>query len=70
MEIPYQLLSEAALRGIIEEFVLREGTDYGVREYTIEDKIRTVASQLKRGSAKIVFDARDGTCNIVPVAKV
>ncbi|GIT23055.1 MAG: hypothetical protein CM1200mP40_27370 [Gammaproteobacteria bacterium] len=42
MEIPYTELSGDALRGVIEEFVSREGTEYGQREYTLEDKIKRV----------------------------
>ena len=39
VEIPYRELSEAALRGVVESFVLREGTDYGDREFSFEEKI-------------------------------
>ena len=65
MVIPYELLSEAALRGIVEEFVLREGTEYGRREYSLDEKCRTVLEQLKKKRAKIVFDSKEGTCNIL-----
>ena len=32
MIIPHHLLSPDALRGVIEAFVTREGTDYGAQE--------------------------------------
>jgi hypothetical protein len=63
--VPYHALSPEALRGLIEEFVTRAGTDYGTRESPIEEKIADVQRQLERGDAVIVFDAETGTTNIV-----
>jgi uncharacterized protein YheU (UPF0270 family) len=54
--IPYRDLSETALRGVLESFVLREGTDYGAREITMDQKVAQVLRQLERGEAQIVFD--------------
>ena len=54
--IPYRDLSEPALRGVLESFVLREGTDYGEREISLEQKVAQVLRQLERGEAQIVFD--------------
>ncbi|NKB31633.1 MAG: YheU family protein [Pseudomonadales bacterium] len=65
MEIPYAELSEEALRGIIEEFVSREGTDYGDREYSLEDKIQHVKRQLESGEVKVFFDSESETCNLI-----
>ena len=65
MEIPYSKLSPEALKGIIEEFVLREGTDYGDREYSLDQKVAHVEKQLERGDAKVVFDPESETCSIV-----
>ena len=65
VEIPHRDLSEAALRGVVESFVLREGTDYGQRDYSLEEKIATVMCQLDRGEATVVFDPDTGTVSIV-----
>ena len=65
MEISHRELSEAALRGVVESFVLREGTDYGERNFSFEDKIGAVMHQLDRGEAVIVFDADTETVSIV-----
>jgi uncharacterized protein len=64
MEVPWRELSKAALRGVIEAFVLQEGTDYG-GEYTLDQKVEAVQQQLKRGEAAIVFDPETETTNIV-----
>lgn len=65
MRIPYDQLSAEALRGIIEEFVLREGTDYGEQQYSLEEKIAHVRAQLESGEAKIVFDPDRESLNVV-----
>jgi len=67
--VPHDELSPEALRGVVEAFVLREGTDYGVREATFEEKVAQVLRQLERGEARIVFDPADSSVTIV-VAKV
>jgi uncharacterized protein len=56
VEVPHTDLSADALRGLVESFVLREGTDYGDREFTHEEKVAQVVRQLERGEAKILFD--------------
>jgi uncharacterized protein YheU (UPF0270 family) len=65
--IPYTELSEDALRGVVESFVLREGTDYGDREASHEDKVADVLRQLERGEARILFDPLDTSVTIVVV---
>lgn len=56
IEIAPEQLSEHALAGIVESFVLREGTDYGWVEVSHEKKIQQIFKQIQRGDIKIVFD--------------
>jgi uncharacterized protein len=65
--IPHTELSPEALAGVVESFVLREGTDYGEREYSLEEKVAHVLRQLERGEARIHFDAHTETIDIVRV---
>jgi hypothetical protein len=62
--IPYQRLSQGALDGVMEEFITREGTDYGHSEVTFEDKRRAVLAQLRSGRAYIEFDPASETCTL------
>lgn len=62
--VPFRALSAPALQGVLEAFVLREGTDYGEREYTLAEKTAHVLGQLERGEARIVFDPRTGSVDI------
>lgn len=65
VDIPLDALSPAALRGLVEAFVNREGTDYGWRERTLDEKVRDVMRQLERREAKIVFDPETNSATIV-----
>lgn len=65
VEVPFRELSADALRGLAEAFVLREGTDYGERSYSLSDKIAHVLTQLESGDATIVFDPRSNNVDIV-----
>ena len=65
--VPYTELSEEALRGVLESFVLREGTDYGEREFSLDQKVEHVTRQLRRGDARIVFDPATETIDVVVV---
>ena len=65
MIIPHDQLSPEALNGVIEEFVSRDGTDYGEREFTLEDKVNQVRRQLKSGKAVIVYDSQMESCTIM-----
>jgi uncharacterized protein YheU (UPF0270 family) len=65
LEVSYRDLSAQALRGVIESFVLREGTDYGAREFSLDEKVAHVVRQLERGEIKIVFDRQTESVHIV-----
>jgi len=65
MEVPYTALSREALRGVITEFVTREGTDYGDRVYSLNEKIEHVMGQLRAGEVHIFYDQDTETCNLV-----
>jgi len=62
--IPIDRLSPEALRGVIEEFISRSGTDYGETEVPPETKYGQVKDKLVNGSAVLVFDDETGTTNI------
>jgi uncharacterized protein YheU (UPF0270 family) len=56
VEVPFEAVGPEALLGIIENFILREGTDYGAHEIDHESKIKRVRAQLQHGDVKIIFD--------------
>jgi uncharacterized protein len=64
MRIPHTALAKDTLRNLVEEFVTREGTDYGDHLYTLDDKVKQVMRQLEDGRAIILYDSRTETCHI------
>lgn len=65
VEVPHTALEKDLLRAVIESFVLREGTDYGERELSLDDKVSRVVRLLERGDARIVFDPRTESVDVV-----
>jgi uncharacterized protein len=66
MIIPHRLLSPDALRGVIEAFVTREGTNYGAQDVPLAIKVGQVRHQLDTGTAVIVYDEDTDSCTIQP----
>ena len=65
LQIPPELLSPEALRGVLEDFVLREGTDYGLRDWSLDEKVAQVALQLQRGEVSLMFDPETQSVTLV-----
>jgi uncharacterized protein YheU (UPF0270 family) len=65
VRVPYTELAADLLRAVVESYVLREGTDYGEREFSLEDKVAHVIGRLKRGEAQIVFDPATESISII-----
>jgi uncharacterized protein YheU (UPF0270 family) len=65
IELEPDQLSAEALSGLVEEFVTRDGTDYGVAEASVDEKVAQVIAQLRSGEARLVFDPETGTANVV-----
>ena len=65
--VPYQQLPPQTLRALVESFVLREGTEYGAREFSLEEKVAHVIGQLERGVAQVMFDPESQSIDIVTV---
>lgn len=64
VEVPHTELDAELLRAVIESFVLREGTDYGELEFSLDQKVTRVIRQLERGEAYIVFDPESSSVDI------
>jgi len=62
--IPVNKLSAEALDGVIEEFISRDGTDYGEIEASAEKKFSQVKQKLEKGLAVLIYDDEMETTNI------
>lgn len=66
VEVPWRVLSPEALRGVVEAFVLREGTDYGAREFSHDEKVQQLLEGLAHGEARILFDPVTESVTLLP----
>lgn len=64
VEVPHTELDADLLRAVIESFVLREGTDYGEFEFSLDQKVARVIRQLEREEIYIVFDPESSSVDI------
>ena len=65
IEVPYKDINPETLRNMIEEFVSRDGSDWGDTGGSMEDKIKQVLRQFESGKIKVVFDLTSQSANIV-----
>ncbi len=65
IEIHYQQIESDTLRKLVEEFIMREGTDYGAVEMELDQKIDMVIHQLKKDAAIITWNTTMESYNIV-----
>ena len=65
VEVPHAAVSPEALEALVEEFITREGTDYGHVEHSLEQKRASVLRQLERGEVAIVFDLEAESTTLV-----
>jgi uncharacterized protein YheU (UPF0270 family) len=57
VEVPPQRLQADVLQALLEEYASRDGTDYGERELSLEQKVDSLRTQMQRRELLIVFDA-------------
>lgn len=69
IEIPIEQLSEEVLTGIIHNFIMREGTDYGLVEVSLDKKTEQIRKQLSKGLIKIFFDQSTETVTLIEASK-
>ncbi|TMO69785.1 hypothetical protein CWC16_06640 [Pseudoalteromonas sp. S3776] len=65
MIIPFEQLDKDTLYNLIESYVLREGTDYGEQEVSIQSKVAQVNQQLKNGEAMVFFSELHESVTII-----
>ena len=65
IEVPAGQLSEHAILGLVDEFITREGTDYGAYEHSLEQKRTSVLRQLQRNEIAIVFEFESESTTLV-----
>jgi uncharacterized protein YheU (UPF0270 family) len=65
MIIPYETIDTETLQSLVESFVLREGTDYGEVEMSLQDKVDEILAQLVQGDVVIEYSEEHESVNII-----
>lgn len=65
VEIPWDALEPATLDALVEEFVTRDGTDYGEQEASLAQKVSQVIAGIKRKDYVILFDTEQDSVHIL-----
>ena len=65
MIIPVDAVDSDTLQSLVESFVLREGTDYGEVEVSLQDKVDDVIEQLRNGDVVIEYSEEHESVTII-----
>lgn len=64
--IPPEQVNIDSLRSIVESVIVRDGTDYGERELSLEEKVDILLPQVLRSEVLISFDEDTETITLIP----
>lgn len=65
MLIPYSQISAESLHALIEDFITRDGTDYGQNEMSMLEKAAHLLTLLKTGKLMITYHDDTQTYGLV-----
>ena len=68
VEIPFEQINSETLHRMIQEFVSRDGADWGDTGCTLEDKVNQVLKQRRSKKIKVVFDLASESANLVEMS--
>jgi len=65
MLIPYQQLDEITLNNLIEQYILREGTDYGEVEFSLQEKTQQILEQIQNQDINIIYSELEESVTLI-----
>jgi hypothetical protein len=65
MIIPFDSIDNETLQSLVESFVLREGTDYGEIEISMQEKVDQIIEQLRLGDIVIEYSEEHESVTII-----
>ncbi len=65
VDVPCQRLPQAVYRALLEEYVTRDGTDYGERELSLEEKVQDIQGRVARGEVRLLFESESEQWDLV-----
>ena len=67
IEVPPQRLDDDILQALLEEYASRDGTDYGERECSLEQKVESLLGMIEARELSILFDLESEQCDLLPM---
>lgn len=67
--VPAARLAADILQALLEEFASRDGTDYGERELSLNEKVERLQRQLTSGELQILFETESEQWDLVSAAQ-
>jgi uncharacterized protein YheU (UPF0270 family) len=64
--VPTRRIEAQSLQALLEEFASRDGTDYGERELSLQQKTRELQQQLERGELILLYEAECEQWDLLP----
>ena len=69
IKVPPQRLEDEVLQSLLEEYASRDGTDYGEKELTLEDKVKRLQHQIDDSELYILYDLDSEQWDLLPSAQ-
>lgn len=66
MIVPWQDIAADTLDNLLEEYVSRDGTDYGEQEVPMATRVMQMRNLLRRGDVVIWYDEPTETISLFP----
>lgn len=66
LQIPPEKLEDETLSAVLQDYVNREGTDYGIHELSLQDKVSRLRRQLDSGELKLLYDMESEQWDLLP----
>ncbi len=68
--IPLDRVPADTLQAMLEEYASRDGTDYGERELSLEEKVTNLRGQLDSGALTVLYDLSSEQWDLVPTDRL
>ncbi len=66
VEVPSNRLDNDILQALLEEYASRDGTDYGERELSLEQKVENLRGMMSAKELIILFDVESEQWDLLP----
>lgn len=66
LRLPPERLDPDSLQGLLEEYASRDGTDYGARERSLQEKVDSLRQQLADARLLLLYEVESEAWDLVP----